>query len=195
MKSSHTRAAAAALLLLILATALASCRAVPSREHLYQHRQRALHDFSFYRTKAESAVANAKDTIDPKSSLWIEMEAMYNRAREKGDTLVQLMSMSLDSPRFEARDLQTTVVGLALDVERLEEFVMTGGYAKDFTLYAESPVALDDVLDAAQMIWEHAREPTGPGPEQVRRELERLRWKDWEDVLGRTSSFHGEMKF
>jgi hypothetical protein len=187
---------AALAMMAVIAAMSGACKSAPqTREGMFQERQLALHALSFHRVKAENAVAAAVAQFKPKSGLFLETEAIYSRAEAKANQVFTAFALQLGGPVCHLDTFEPSLKEIALDVERLEEFVRTQGYAKDFDLYAGPFVGVEEAVAAAESIWKQSRTLDPEDVTVMRAEMERLKWKPYRELPGtarqKTGSYQG----
>ena len=178
--------------LLVIALSILGCSISPSpigggREKEIEL-SRAIEGVSFQRGLAEHYVALARAEFIDKPDLFKDVQGKYGRAAARGNSFIDKLKFSLTLHAIDADEVARDVKRVADAVNELHAVVNpspldpNGGITASAIIGLLTPAYIDSIVKGALAIWKAAQEGEDKLIDDIKKELDRQRWKSWHEL-------------
>ena len=167
-------------------------------------KQKAFNDVSYYRNQAETKVKSAKlrfKDYDKKEEALIAIEKAYSDTAARGNAFIETVQLNLTAKTLTETTLDPYVKQIQDSLSKLDETIEV--QTKKKNEYIEKKTGMKsiestvkgltiggDIIEgvvvglakAGVVIWQAAQTAKREGIDDIKKELEKRRWKDWNDI-------------
>jgi len=166
-------------------------------------RQKAFNDVSYYRNQAETKVKSAKlrfKDYDKKEEALIAIEKAYSDTAARGNAFIETVQLNLTAKTLTETTLDPYVKQIQDSLSKLDETIEEQTKKKMSIEYIEKATVSKSIVStltiggdvvegaivglakAGVVIWQAAQTAKREGIDDIKKELEKRRWKDWNDI-------------
>ena len=178
--------------LLLISLGLAGCTLTPSPVAgsgvTEAELSRAIESMSFQRGLAEHYVTLALAKVRDKPDLTQVVQNKYGHAAALANSLIDKLKFSLTLRKIDPGELAQDIKRVAVAVNELHTEVNLpridpkGGVTASAIEDLITPPHVDAIVKAAFAIWKAAQEREDKLIEDIKKELDRQRWKSWREL-------------
>ena len=155
-------------------------------------KQKAFNDVSYYRNQAETKVKSAKLRFKDKEEALIAIEKAYSDTAARGNAFIDTVQLNLTAKTFTKTTLDPYVKQIQDSLSKLDETI--GEQTKKKNEHIRSTkkgiTIGGDIIEgvvvglakAGVVIWQAAQTANREEIDDIKKELEKRRWKDWNSI-------------
>lgn len=161
-------------------------------------KQKAFNDVSYYRNQAETKVKSAKLRFKDNEEALIAIEKAYSDAAARGNAFIETVQLNLTAKMLTETTLDPYVKQIQDSLSKLDKTIEeqtkkkievakktgTESIDKKYAYFGGDVVegAVVGLAKAGVIIWQAVQSATKEEIEDIKKELEKRRWKDWNDI-------------